>query len=94
MTFAGLSQPARTAPTSSPSSMRIATRRCRCPPRPAEAAPAAGDKAAAEAAGAGAQKAGEHTRAHRAAGDQGWPEDSGGEGAAKLTGTEPTAKKN
>ena len=63
------------------------------PAAPAEAAPAAGDKAAAEAAGAGAQKAENEPVLNEQQAAKGGQKNVGGEGAPKLTGTDPTAKK-
>ena len=93
MTFAGLSNPEDranviaflNAHSNAPLPM---------PAAPAEAAPAAGDKAAAEAAGAGAQKAGDTPVLTEQQAIKGGQKSIGGEGAPKLTGTDPTAKKN
>lgn len=64
------------------------------PPPPAKDAAAAGDKAAAEAEGAGAQKAGDQPVLNEQQAVEGGPKNVGGEGAAKLTGTDPTVNKN
>ncbi len=63
------------------------------PAAPAEAPAAEGDKAAAEAAGDGAQKAGNQPVLNEQQAVEGGPKNIGGEGAAKMTGTEPTVKK-
>jgi len=91
MTFAGLSNPQERADviaflnahSDAPKPM---------PAAPAEAAPAAGDKAAAEAAGAGAQKAENEPVLNEQQAAKGGAKNVGGEGAPKLTGTDPTAK--
>ena len=93
MTFAGLSKPEDranviaflNAHSDAPKQM---------PAAPAEAAPAAGDKAAAEAAGAGAEKAENEPVLNEQQAVKGGQKNIGGEGAPKLTGTDPTAKKN
>ncbi|WP_118857790.1 c-type cytochrome [Sphingomonas mesophila] len=63
------------------------------PPPPAEDPAAAGDKAAAEADDAGAQKAGNQPILNEQQAVQGGSKNVGGEGAAKLTGTDPTVDK-
>jgi len=91
MTFAGLSKPEDranviaflNAHSDAPKPL---------PAAPAEAAPAAGDKAAAEAAGAGAQKAENEPVLNEQQAAKGGQKNVGGEGAPKLTGTDPTAK--
>jgi cytochrome c len=91
MTFAGLSNPEDRANVIAFLNAR-SNAPLPMPAAPAEAAPAAGDKAAAEAVGAGAQKAGNTpvmTEQQAIKGDR-----IGGEGAPKVTGTDPTAKKN
>jgi cytochrome c len=92
MTFAGLGNPEERANllmyiNSQGSNLPV-------PPPPAEDAAAAGDKAAAEAEGAGAQKAGDQPVLNEQQAAAGGPKNVGGEGAAKLTGTEPTVNKN
>ena len=91
MTFAGLGNPEERANVlmyinSQGSNLPV-------PPPPAEDA-AAGDKAAAEAGGDGAQKAGDQPVLNEQQAAAGGPKNVGGEGAAKLTGTEPTVNKN
>jgi cytochrome c len=91
MTFAGLSNPQDRADviaflnahSDAPKPM---------PAAPAETAPAAGDKAAAEAAGAGADKAENEPVLNEQQAAQGGQKNVGGEGAPKLTGTDPTKK--
>lgn len=63
------------------------------PAAPAEAPAAESDKAAAEAAGDGAQKAGDQPVLNEQQAVEGGPKNVGGEGASKLTGTNPTVKK-
>jgi cytochrome c len=86
MTFAGLSSPEDRANVIAFLNSRSDA------PKPLPAAPA--EAATAEAAGAGAEKAaneGVMTEQQAAAGGQ---KNIGGEGAPKLTGTDPTKKKN
>jgi cytochrome c len=64
------------------------------PAAPAAAPAAEGDKAAAEAEGDGAQKAGDQPVLNEQQAVEGGPKNVGGEGAPKLTGTEPTIKPN
>jgi cytochrome c len=63
------------------------------PAAPVADAAAAGDKAAAEAEDAGAQKAGNQPVLNEQQAAQGPGKNIGGEGASKVTGTDPTAKK-
>jgi len=92
MTFAGLGNPQDRANlllylNSEGSNLPV-------PPPPAEDAAAAGDKAGAEAAGAGAQKASDQPVLNEQEAAKGGPKNVGGEGAAKLTGTDPTVNKH
>ena len=92
MTFAGLGNPQDRANlllyiNSQGSNLPV-------PPPPAPDAAAAGDKATAEADGAGAQKAGDQPVLNEQQAAAGGPKNVGGEGAAKLTGTDPTVNKN
>jgi cytochrome c len=85
MTFAGLSNPADRANV-------IAFLNAHSDaPRPLPAAPA--ETATAEAASAGAQKAENEPVLNEQQAAKGGQKNIGGEGAAKLTGTDPTAKK-
>jgi len=92
MTFAGLGNPQDRANlllylNSEGSNLPV-------PPPPAEDVAAAGDKAGAEAAGAGAQKASDQPVLNEQEAAKGGPKNVGGEGAAKLTGTDPTVNKH
>lgn len=62
------------------------------PPPPAEDPAATEDKAAAEAQGDGAQKAEDQPILNEQQAVKGGAKNVGGEGAAKLTGTDPTVK--
>ena len=91
MTFAGLGNPQERADlllylNAQGSNLPV-------PPPPAEDAAAAGDKAAAEADDSGAQKAGDQPILNEQQAVKGGSKNVGGEGASKLTGTDPTVNK-
>ena len=91
MTFAGLGNPQERADlllylNAQGSNLPV-------PPPPAEDPSAAGDKAAAEADDSGAQKAGDQPILNEQQAVKGGSKNVGGEGASKLTGTDPTVNK-
>lgn len=92
MTFAGLGNPQERADlllylNAQGSNLPV-------PPPPAEDPAAAGEKAAAEAEDAGAQKAEDQPVLNEQQAAQGPSKNIGGEGAAKLTGPDPTVNRN
>lgn len=88
MTFAGLSKPEERADVMLFLNSRGG--KLTVPPPPAEDA----EGAAAEAEGAGAQKAEDQPVLNEQQAAQGGPKNIGGEGAAKLTGPSPIANRN